>query len=120
MKKFINIDVYGKCGPLDCPVENIDCFINLSKSYKFYIAFENSLCSEYVTEKFWRSIRLPIVPVVMGGTDYKKIAPPKSFIDVNDFGSVKELTNYLQYLDKNDVKIIYLIYLFDIITFFIG
>ena len=41
----------------------------------------------------------------MGGTDYKKIAPPKSFIDVNDFANVEELAKYLQYLDVNDVSI---------------
>ena len=40
----------------------------------------------------------------MGGTDYKKIAPPKSFIDVNDFANVEELAKYLQYLDVNDVS----------------
>ena len=47
---------------------------------------------------------MPIVPIVMGGTNYKDFAPPKSFIDVNDFKSVEELTYYLQYLDMNDVK----------------
>ncbi len=98
---FIDIDVFGKCGPLECR-DSMDCFFDLSANYKFYIAFENSLCNEYITEKFWRSARLPIVPIVMGGSDYSKIAPPKSYIDVNDFESVKDLSIYLQYLDAND------------------
>ena len=85
LEKFIDVDIYGKCGPLDCPEENMDCFFNLTEGYKFYLAFENSLCNEYITEKFWRSVRLPIVPVVMGATNYSTIAPPHSFIDVNDF-----------------------------------
>ena len=104
LQQHLDIDVYGKCGPFECPGDNIDCFLHLSHQYKFYIAFENSLCQEYITEKFWRTIRLPLVPVVMGGTDYKKIAPPKSFIDVNDFANVEELAKYLQYLDVNDVS----------------
>ena len=40
----------------------------------------------------------------MGGSDYSKIAPPKSFIDVNKFANVEELAKYLQYLDVNDVS----------------
>ena len=47
---------------------------------------------------------MPLVPIVMGGSDYKKIAPPKSYIDVNDFKNVEELAKYLQYLDVNDVS----------------
>ena len=34
----------------------------------------------------------------MGPSDYWKIAPPHSYIDVNDFANVEELANYLIYL----------------------
>ena len=37
----------------------------------------------------------------MGGADYKKIAIPRSYINVLDFRSVKALADYLLYLDKN-------------------
>ena len=67
------------------------------------MSFENSICTEYITEKFWRTLRLPVIPVVLGPSpDYKKVAPPKSYIDVNDFNSVEELAKYLKYLDQND------------------
>ena len=36
----------------------------------------------------------------MGPSDYWKIAPPHSYIDVNDFATVEELANYLLYLGK--------------------
>ena len=45
---------------------------------------------------------LPIVPIVMGSGDYSKLAPPKSYIDVNDFASAKELANYILFLDDNN------------------
>ena len=43
-----------------------------------------------------------VVPVVMGGADYTKLAIPGSYINVMDFKTVKQLAEYLQYLDKNN------------------
>ena len=42
-----------------------------------------------------------VVPVVMGGANYHEIAPPHSYIDVNDFETVKELAEYLLRLSQN-------------------
>ena len=33
---------------------------------QFYLAFENSHCQDYITEKFWRALDKGIVPIVMG------------------------------------------------------
>ena len=38
----------------------------------------------------------------MGGGNYKKLAIPGSYINVMDFKTVKQLAEYLQYLDKNN------------------
>lgn len=74
--------------------------------YKFYLAFENSVhCTDYMSEKFWRnSIRQGIVPVVSGThpDDVKAMAPPNSYIHVEDFKSPGELVHYLEYLNQND------------------
>ena len=57
----------------------------LNRKYKFYLSFENSICEDYVTEKVWKILQLHVVPIVLGGADYKDILPPHSYIDVRDF-----------------------------------
>ncbi len=47
-----DFDIWGGCGDHKCPgafTKNCDG-INV---YKFYMAFENTQCSEYITEKLW-------------------------------------------------------------------
>ena len=73
----------------------------VESKYKFYLSFENSICNDYVTEKFFKVLDNDIVPVVLGGADYSKLAPEKSFIDARDFRSIADLAGYLKYLDKN-------------------
>ncbi len=48
-------------------VDNRDCEVSLLSEYKFYLAFENSFCEDYVSEKFWNALRRSVVPIVMGG-----------------------------------------------------
>jgi hypothetical protein len=52
MSKYIDIDIYGKCGKYTCD-DNKDCTKQLSVSYIFDLAFESSLCKEYTTEKLF-------------------------------------------------------------------
>ncbi|VDI73144.1 Hypothetical predicted protein [Mytilus galloprovincialis] len=55
MMQSIQIDIYGKCGKTCSSSWNSDkCFKDLSKEYKFYLAFENSICNDYVSEKVFR------------------------------------------------------------------
>ena len=54
LAKHIDVDIYGKCGTKRCPRrEHRRCEELLSKEYKFYLAFENSHCRDYITEKFF-------------------------------------------------------------------
>lgn len=75
LKKYVDVDVYGACGTLTCS-NHIECckyiidsipakiimfrtsvsFLidhisdkMLEREYKFYLAFENSICKDYVT-----------------------------------------------------------------------
>lgn len=104
LQKFINVDIYGGCGVLKCPGHfTKDC--KLISNYKFYLAFENSNCDEYITEKlWWNAYHKETVPIVMGApkTSYEKLCPPNSFIHVSDFNSPLELAEYIEYLQQND------------------
>ena len=102
LAKYIQIDTYGQCGNLQCLPRMSPTCNHLLDSYKFYLAAENSLCPDYVTEKFYRALVNGIVPVVYGGADYAAFAPPHSYIRVADFQSPKDLADYLHLLDKND------------------
>ena len=77
---------------------------SLGPHYWFYLAFENSNCPDYITEKLWRILDSNIVPVVMGGGNYTRDAPKNSVINVNDFPSVKALADHLTYLTENPVS----------------
>ncbi|KAK0405004.1 hypothetical protein QR680_017754 [Steinernema hermaphroditum] len=94
MQKHANVSVVGRCGKIQCN-RFVDCEANLIRSHCFYLAFENSVCPEYVTEKFFRMKQL-IVPVVLKRSVVEGIAPEGSFVAADDFGSPKELVHFLQ------------------------
>lgn len=104
LAKHINVDIYGACGKKVCPGHFMhDC--DVTRKYKFYLAFENSNCREYMTEKlWWNAYEKEILPVVMGAPkeDYVKLCPPHSFVHVEDFRDPSELADYLKFLDRND------------------
>ncbi|CAM1303742.1 Uncharacterised protein g3593 [Pycnogonum litorale] len=74
----------------------------LDQKYKFYLSFENSICKDYVTEKFYKILPYDAVPIVFGGGDYASIAPTSSFIDVTTFSSIKDVAEHIKKLDKDD------------------
>ena len=99
--KYIPIDIFGGCGPLKClrgGSENCDQLLN---DYKFYVSAENSICPDYVTEKFYRALEMGVVPIVYGGADYSAYAPPHSYINAADFESPQALADYLLMIERN-------------------
>ncbi|CAG7821812.1 unnamed protein product [Allacma fusca] len=106
LKKYIQVDVYGSCGENSCSSHGRDnglaCYEEIGKSYKFYLSFENTLCTDYVTEKFFNALATGMVPIVYGGANYSQHAPKGSYIDARSFSSMKELASYLLNLDKYD------------------
>lgn len=99
---YIDVDIFGECGS---GVKSSDEMKSLLQNdYKFYLAFENSNCNDYITEKFFENaLKNDIIPIVMGAPkeDYLKVAPPNSFIHVDDFEDPEHLATYLKYLSSN-------------------
>ena len=87
MQQVMSVDVFGKCGK-PCVVKFSDgrageCKNVIAHEYLFYLAFENSVCKDYITEKFFDLIERPIVPVVRGGGPYEFFV--RHFINVHSF-----------------------------------
>jgi len=88
LRKYIDVDIFGECGSHDCSKDHMICCMEiLNLKYRFYLAFENSLYQQYVTEKFFRTFRedIQVVPVVLGGHDYKRHLPKGTYINTADF-----------------------------------
>ena len=83
---YVTVDVVGRCGNLSCPSQMTDTMYiaSLSKDYMFYLAFEDSYCKDYLTEKVTGPLTHNMVPITMGGANYSKFLPPHSYIDAND------------------------------------
>lgn len=110
MRKIINVDIFGKCGK-SCDDKGGGCKFNLSKYYKFYLAFENSMCKDYVTEKLYDLFKddTDFVPVVRGAPNVKEMVPANTLILAVDYNSPEELAHYLKELGANETA--YLSYL---------
>lgn len=93
----IDVAIYGRCGNQSC---HGSCESEL-KLTKFYLAFENSLCVDYVTEKLYKVKDYNIIPVVFSCADLSRFLPPKSYIDANSFDTVENLAKHLKYLSDD-------------------
>ena len=86
LQRLRKIDVFGACGRLQCPRSGNHSKCNRilkNETYKFYLAFENSLCRDYATEKIFQTMKYDIVPIIRGGYDKTLYLPNDSFIDAN-------------------------------------
>ena len=113
----LKIDIFGKCGDREhrLPKQKGNSigetmrnrgkvYQDVLKKYKFYLSFENALCQDYITEKFFLAMYAGALPIVYGGLskgDYEKIAPDHSFIHVDDYDTIEDLSNHLTYLSNN-------------------
>lgn len=105
------VKLYGRCGEQVCgPRTNINsaCLQQLRARFKFYFAFENSECQDYITEKPRNGYSGGLVPIVNGGLLGRQsyirapiFAPENSFLHIKDYETVKQLADHIAYLDKN-------------------
>ncbi|KAI4529610.1 hypothetical protein MG293_020288 [Ovis ammon polii] len=108
---YIEVDSYGEClrnKPLPPRLSNpasmdTDGFYRILAQYKFILAFENAVCDDYITEKFWRPLKLGVVPVYYGSPNIADWLPSnRSAIMVSEFSHPRELASYIRALDQDD------------------
>uniref|UniRef100_A0A915PQZ0 Fucosyltransferase n=1 Tax=Setaria digitata TaxID=48799 RepID=A0A915PQZ0_9BILA len=98
LQNFLNITQRGKCNGIPCSDE---CARNLRANHRFYLAFENSVCEDYVTEKVFTNMENLLVPIVLKKDLYSNILPTGSYIAADEFKSPRELARYLEFLSQN-------------------
>ena len=108
LQQFITVDIAGGCGNHSLRAEfgrksYITPEQGLNK-YKFYLAFENTFCEQYITEKVFKILHddIKVIPIVRGAGPYQGIIPAGSYIDAADFSSPKDLADHLHKVDRND------------------
>jgi glycoprotein 3-alpha-L-fucosyltransferase len=117
LSKLFNVKIHGSCDTYfqnkqnflykiwnfffdkeySCPRES-KCEMDYLANNKFYLAFESTNCSDYITEKFWRTLSYGLIPIVFQPSrqSYERVAPPNSFIHAQDFNfNAKLLAQYL-------------------------
>ncbi|KAL9925742.1 alpha-(1,3)-fucosyltransferase B [Glossina fuscipes] len=118
LMNYVTIDSYGACLknhelPDSLQEQQHDYLNNLYSPeilkliarYKFVLAYENGVCYDYITEKFWRPLTVGSIPLYFGSPTVKDWAPNhKSFIDISDFNSPKDLANFIKKLDGNEAE----------------
>lgn len=103
LSNYIDVDIFGRCGNHKCfPAQSDVCYQKVLQKYKFYLSFENAICKDYVTEKFFNVFNYDIVPVVFGAASYSSIAPEGTFIDATQYPRPRELAATLHTISKDE------------------
>ena len=109
LKKDSGVHIYGDFGNAGpCP-GHWRTVCNKTLDYKFYLAFENSNCHDYITEKLWCSgLGYGAIPIVMGAPkqDVLAVAPDNSFLHVDDFESPADLLIFAHALANDEDRFV--------------
>ncbi|XP_065890231.1 alpha-(1,3)-fucosyltransferase 11-like [Dysidea avara] len=128
LMKYVKIDSYGRCLHNTVMLESrkltndsnpFDIKIDLlkMKRYKFLISFENTVTSEYITEKIWHGYLSQTIPIYYGAPEvYKQVPGNNTFIDAAKFNGPKNLAQYIKKVD-GDEKLYRSFFNFDIPPF---
>jgi hypothetical protein len=104
LMRHLQVDSYGRCLrnrelALD---EGRKTKLEVIASYKFTLAFENSISRDYVTEKFFDPLTVGSVPVYLGAPNVDDFAPgDRGYVNAADFSGPADLARYLQSLSDD-------------------
>jgi len=114
LMNHVSIDSLGRClnnttnadfytGPNVWQNGGFDDVARMLRQYKFYIAFENSISEDYVTERVLMALANGCVPIYQGAPNIEEFLPSdKCIIKTDDFSSPMELAEYIKFLDRDD------------------
>ncbi len=115
LSKYKKIDSPGRCMNNMLPIGNytdakksrfavnwVEEKLDFLKPYKFTISFENASVSGWITEKLTHPMLVNSIPIYFGHEDVSKEFNTKSFINYNDFKSMKEFINFIIKVDNDD------------------
>ncbi|CAF0726358.1 unnamed protein product [Rotaria sp. Silwood1] len=106
LSKYFSINQFGRCSSLKKEKKQLSSqdFEQKLFKYKFYLAFENANCQDYITEKaFYNALVHGSIPIVLGSNEnnYKNILPPNSFIHIEHFKNLQDLADELTNITEN-------------------
>jgi hypothetical protein len=107
LMQYIKVDSYGAWNrnrelPQDLGRETK---LETISGYKFTLAFENSIATDYVSEKLFDPLIAGSVPVYLGAPNIENFAPSEHcFINVKDFENPRALADELLALAEDPVR----------------
>lgn len=109
LRQHIHVDAYGPClHSKDRPPIPADDHwryeheTEVRSHYKFFLAFENQISDDWVTERVFSGLAAGTVPVYHGASNVQDFLPCSNcVIEANRFKGPAELAKYLIYLDQN-------------------
>lgn len=104
LSKYKTIDSGGRfLNNIGKPVADKISFI---QEYKFTIAFENSSINGYTTEKIIEPMRVNSMPIYWGNPQVDLDFNEESFVWIKDKSKIREIIDYIVFLDENDKEYI--------------
>jgi hypothetical protein len=101
LQNYLRIDYYGKCSITNLYGWYDGDKITVQRDYQFVLAFENSVLTDYVSEKLYQAFLSNALPIYLGAPNVRQYLPKhrengtlyngKMFINVLDYPTVDEL-----------------------------
>jgi len=79
--------------------------LRVMKKYAFTLAFENSIETDYVTEKFYQPLMSGCIPVYLGAPNIGDFAPgERCFVNACDFETPARLADFIKQADPEEFQ----------------
>lgn len=100
LSKYRAVSCYGK--PFNNHFDGENSKIDILKQHKFTICFENTIYPGYHTEKLFHAKVAGCIPLYNGHKAVERDFNSKSFLNLQDFSSIEEFCETVEYLDQNN------------------